>query len=233
MNHKVLFTAALISASFATSVIAENKPVGITPDLMSVTITHNGQPVEIKRNQDNANTVIDAFAKTSRPCPPFCIQPMKLADGVETLGEVEVIEYATKMEAGDKSIMLVDSRTPDWVSKGTIPGAVNVSWKELTPSQGATTEGITKVMTEQFNVKVAEGADDIAIDDAIANNTVSEVFDYSGAKTLVMFCNGMWCGQSPASIKTLLKYGYPAERIKWYRDGMQSWEILGFTTAKP
>lgn len=233
MNHKLLFTAALISASFATSAIAENKPVGITPDLMSVTITHNGQPVEIKRNQDNANTVIDAFAKTSRPCPPFCIQPMKLADGVETLGEVEVIEYATKMEAGDKSIMLVDSRTPDWVSKGTIPGAVNVSWKELTPSQGATTEGITKVMTEQFNVKVAEGADEIAIDDAIANNKVSEVFDYSGAKTLVMFCNGMWCGQSPASIKTLLKYGYPAERIKWYRDGMQSWEILGFTTAKP
>ena len=233
MNHKLLFTAALISAGFATSAIAENKPVGITPELMSVTITHNGQPVEIKRNQDNANTVIDAFAKTSRPCPPFCIQPMKLADGVETLGEVEVIEYATKMEAGDKSIMLVDSRTPDWVSKGTIPGAVNVSWKELTPSQGATTEGITKVMTEQFDVKVAEGADEIAIDDAIANNKVSEVFDYSGAKTLVMFCNGMWCGQSPASIKTLLKYGYPAERIKWYRDGMQSWEILGFTTAKP
>ena len=233
MNPKLYFTAALVSASIATSAFAENKPVGITPDLMSVTITHNGQPVEIKRNQDNANTVIDAFAKTSRPCPPFCIQPMKLADGVETLGEVEVIEYATKMEAGDKSIMLVDSRTPDWVSKGTIPGAVNVSWKELTPSQGATTEGITKVMTEQFNVKVAEGADDIAIDDAIANNTVSEVFDYSGAKTLVMFCNGMWCGQSPASIKTLLKYGYPAERIKWYRDGMQSWEILGFTTAKP
>ena len=35
---------------------------------------------------------------------------------------------------------------------------------------------------------------------------MSEVFDYGSAKTLVMFCNGMWCGQSPASIKTLLKY---------------------------
>ncbi len=233
MIRKTLLAATLISAGIATTAFAENKPVGITPDLMSVTITHNGQPVEIKRNQDNANTVIDAFAKTSRPCPPFCIQPMKLADGVETLGEVEVIDYAAKMEAGDKSIMLVDSRTPDWVAKGTIPGAVNVPWTELTPSRGATTEGITKVMTEQFDVKVAEGADEIAIDDAIANNKVSEVFDYSGAKTLVMFCNGMWCGQSPASIQTLLKYGYPAERIKWYRDGMQSWEILGFTTAKP
>lgn len=233
MNHQTLLAITLLSAGLVNTAVAENKPVGITPDMMSVSVTHNGQAVEIKRNQDNANTVIDAFAKTSRPCPPFCIQPIKLAEGVETLGEVEVIEYASKMEAGDSSIMLVDSRTPDWVSKGTIPGAVNVPWTELTPAKGATTEGITKVMTDQFSVKVADGADEIAIDEAIANNTVSEVFDYSGAKTLVMFCNGMWCGQSPASIKTLLKYGYPAERIKWYRDGMQSWEILGFTTAKP
>ena len=129
--------------------------------------------------------------------------------------------------------MLVDSRTPDWVAKGTIPGAVNVPWTLLTPSKGATTEVITNTMTEQFNVMTKEGVDFIEIDDAIANNRVSDVFDYSSAKTLVMFCNGMWCGQSPASIMTLLKYGYPAEKIKWYRDGMQSWEILGFNTAKP
>jgi len=233
MKKTLTLSATLIAACFSINAVAENKPVGITADLMSVTITHNGQPVEIVRNQDNGNKVIDAFAKTSRPCPPFCIQPMTLAPGVETLGELEVIDYAQKMEAGDSSIMLVDSRTPDWVAKGTIPGAVNIPWTDLVPAKGATTEGITNVMTEQFNVSVAEGADEIAIDEAIANNEVSSVFDYSGAKTLVMFCNGMWCGQSPASIKTLLKYGYPAENIKWYRDGMQSWEILGFTTAKP
>ena len=233
MKKTLTIAATILAASTSFSAVAENKPVGITADLMSVTITHNGAPVEITRNQDNSNKVIDAFAKTSRPCPPFCIQPMVLAPGVETLGELEVIDYAQKMEAGDASIMLVDSRTPDWVAKGTIPGAVNVPWTDLVPAKGATTEGITNVMTDQFNVAVADGADEIAIDEAIANNAVSDVFDYSGAKTLVMFCNGMWCGQSPASIKTLLKYGYPAEKIKWYRDGMQSWEILGFTTAKP
>ena len=132
---------------------------------------------------------------------------MSLAEGVETLGELELLDYAAQMEAGDKNIMLIDSRTPDWVAKGTIPSAVNVPWTQLVPAKGATTEGITGVMVDQFNVKVAEGADEIAIDDAIANNAVSEVFDYSNAKTLVLFCNGMWCGQSPASIKTLLKYG--------------------------
>ncbi len=228
-----IWLPALFAATLSTTIFAENKPVGITPDIMSVTVIHNGQPVEVMRNQDNKNIVIDAFAKTSRPCPPFCIQPMVLAEGVETLGEVEVLDYAAKMSAGDSNIMLVDSRTPDWVAKGTIPGAVNIPWTLLTPSKGATTEVITNTMTEQFNVQLADGVDFIEIDDAIANNRVSEVFDYNRAKTLVMFCNGMWCGQSPASITTLLKYGYPAEKIKWYRDGMQSWEILGFTTAKP
>jgi len=233
MKTPRILAASLLSVGLCSASFAENKPVGITPDLMSVTVTHNGQKVEISRNQDNANTVIDAFAKTSRPCPPFCIQPIVLAEGVETLGEVEVINYAAKMEAGDKSILLVDSRTPDWVAKGTIPGAVNIPWTDLVPAKGATTEGITKVMTDQFDVKVAEGADEITIDEAINNNAASDVFNYSDAKTLVMFCNGMWCGQSPAIIKTLLKYGYPAERIKWYRDGMQAWEILGLSTAKP
>ena len=227
-------TAMLAAALFGSTLVhAADKPVGITPDLMSIDVTHGDKTVTLKRNQDNNAAVIPAFARTSRPCPPFCIQPMVLAPGVETLGELEVIDYIQRMQGGDDSIILIDSRTPDWVERGTIPGAKNISWVELTPSKGATTEGIMKVMTEDFAVKLAGDADDIAVDEAIAGGDTSSVFDYSDAKTLVLFCNGMWCGQSPASIDTLLKFGYPAEKIKWYRDGMQSWEILGLTTVKP
>ena len=235
MKLTKILTALTIAAGLtltATSASAKGKPVGITPTLSSITVKHNGKDVKIERNQDNANTVIPAFAKTSRPCPPFCIQPMNLGKGIQTIGEVEVINYADKMSKGDSSIKLVDSRTPDWVAKGTIPGAVNVSWVELTPKKGATTEGIIKVMTGQFGVKLAEGKDDVDVDEAIANGDTSKVFDYSGAKTLVMFCNGMWCGQSPASIAALRKFGYPADKIKYYRGGMQDWEILGLSTAK-
>ena len=227
-----LLIAGTLSLSTATVSAKEGKPVGITPTLSSITVMHNGKPTEIKRNQDNANTVIPAFAKTSRACPPFCIQPMSLGEGIQTIGEIEVIDYADKMSKGDKSIILVDSRTPNWVEKGTIPGAVNVSWVELTPSKGATTEGIIKVMSEQFGVKVAEGKDAFDVDEAITDGDTSAIFDFSGAKTLVMFCNGMWCGQSPASIAALTKFGYPVEKIKYFRGGMQTWEILGLSTAK-
>lgn len=230
---KTMLALALLSGLSTVAVADEAKPVGITPDLMSVDVTHNGSIVQIIRNQDNKNTVIDAFAKTSRPCPPFCVQPMIIAPGVETLGELELISYIQKMEAGDDSIIVTDSRTPDWVERGTIPGAINVPWTLLAPAKGATTETIMGVMIDTLGVGLAEEADEIAIDEAIVNGTVSEVFDYSDAKTVVLFCNGMWCGQSPASIKSLLKYGYPADKIKWYRDGMQAWEMLGFNTVKP
>ncbi len=195
---------------------AENKPVGITPDMMKATVKHGGSDVVIERNQDNNATVDPAFAKTSRACPPFCIQPSTLAPGVETIGEVEIIDYAQRMSAGDDSIVLIDSRTPDWVSRGTIPSAINVPWTSLNPAKGATPIEIAEIMQKVFNVSESEG-----------------LFDFSKCKTAVMFCNGMWCGQSPNNIQNLLRFGYPAHKIKWYRGGMQDWSILGLSTAKP
>ena len=58
-------------------------------------------------------------------------------------------------------------------------------------------------------------------------------WDFSKAKTLVLFCNGIWCPQSSINIKTLVKLGYPADKIKWYRGGMQDWFSVGLTTVKP
>lgn len=210
-------TVSLVAASFAFSanVFAkdENKPVGITSDMMSVEVIHHGEKAKIMRNQDNKNTIKQDFSKTSRPCPPFCIQPAVLAPGVETIAELEVIDYLKKMAAGDDSILVIDSRTPDWTKKGTIPGSINIPWTKLNAAK-ADPISIGDIMYEQFDVR---GED--------------ENRDFSGAKTLVMFCNGMWCGQSPNNIKSLLKMGYPAEKIKWYRGGMQDWEVLGLSTV--
>ncbi len=203
----------VLAAMISVPVLADQ--VGITPDTVKVTVKHNGQDMDIMRNQNNDNTVNEAFAKTSRPCPPFCIQPSSLAPGVETIGEVEVIDYIKRMSDGDDSIIVIDSRTPDWVGRGTIPGAINLPWTKLNPAQGATPIDIAEVMQDTFGVTESAG-----------------LFNFSNAKTAVMFCNGMWCGQSPNNIMNLLKFGYPAHKIKWYRGGMQDWEILGLTTVK-
>jgi len=186
----------------------------ITRDLPSLDVMHNGKMVTIMRNQDPKNTINPVYAKTFRKCPPFCIQPSTLAPGVETIGEVEMLDCLAQMSAGDNTILVVDSRTPDWVKKGTIPGSVNIPWTSLSKGDGADPVSIREIMIDRFGVEYVDG-----------------LWDYTNAKTLVMFCNGIWCSQSPNNIMNLLKLGYPPHKIKWYRGGMQDWEILGLTTV--
>ena len=216
MKLKTLITTSIFALGlFAFSANSAEMKVKITSDLPSVTVNHNGKKVIIKRNQDGKNTVNPAFAKTSRNCPPFCINPMHLAPGVETIGELEMLDYLQKMAKGDDTILVIDSRTPDWVERGTIPGSINIPWTRLNPAKGATSLDIADIMTDTFGAR-----------------ELDDLWDYSKVKTLVMFCNGMWCGQSPNNIRNLLKFGYPADKLKWYRGGMQNWENLGLTTVK-
>ena len=214
MHTTKALLAATMAATLAVPVAADDLAVRITSGVGSVDVMHGGETITIMRNQDQKNTVNPAFAKTSRECPPFCIQPSKLAPGIETIGEAEVIEYAKAMSDGDETIVLIDSRTPDWVGRGTIPSAMNIPWTKLNPAKGADPISIAEIMEGVFNVGSNE-----------------ELMDFSNCKTAVMFCNGMWCGQSPNNIQNLLKFGYPAHKIKWYRGGMQDWEILGLTTV--
>ncbi|MFT5220566.1 MAG: rhodanese-related sulfurtransferase [Planctomycetota bacterium] len=207
-----IFSAAL----FLHTAIAQAAEVNITADLESVTVKHGDKEVKIMRNQNQKNTINPAFAKTSRKCPPFCIQPSKLSVGVETIAELEVLDYLKRVSEGDETILVIDSRTSAWVAKGTIPGSINIPWTSLNPAKGADPISIGEILEDQFNAQNLEG-----------------LWDFNGAKTLVMFCNGMWCGQSPNNIKNLLGFGYPADKLKWYRGGMQNWETLGLTTVKP
>ena len=207
------FSVAIFSLTLVSLSAIADKPVAISkadgPNSLEIGLSVSVGEHTIMRNQDNTATVNPAFAKTSRPCPPFCIQPKQLRPGIETIGEQEIINYAVMMSKGEKmpdgsEIMVIDSRTPDWVAKGTIPGAVNLPWTLLSERKGADPLSIAEIMTTKFGAQEQNG-----------------LFYFDSAKTLVLFCNGMWCGQSPNNIKSLLKYGYPADKIKWYRGGMQ------------
>jgi rhodanese-related sulfurtransferase len=212
--NKLLASTALL-ASVMLPGMSFALDVNITADMPTVEVIHNGQKVVIQRNQNQDNNVNPAFAKTSRKCPPFCIQPGELGPGVETIGELEMMGYLKRMSAGDKTVMVIDSRTPDWVAKGTIPGAVSIPWDKLNIGKSDPIT-VQEILEKQLGAKQQEG-----------------FWNFDNAKTLVMFCNGSWCGQSPTNIKGLLKIGYPAAKLKWYRGGMQDWELLGLTTVKP
>jgi rhodanese-related sulfurtransferase len=195
----------------------------IAPMIESVQVVHNGQPVTIQRGHDPQAHLPEFFQKTERGCPPFCVQPMVAVPGVDTIGELEMLEYLQRSAQGDQNILIVDSRTPDWVMRGTIPGSVNIPWNKINIDTAGTFETPAE----------AEGFKHILADEFGASQKEDGTWDFGSAKTLVLFCNGIWCPQSTANIKTLVGYGYPVQKLKWYRGGMQDWVSVGLTSVKP
>ena len=63
-NLTKLVLALLLISLFS---LANAEPVGITAELSSVEVMHNGKAVTISRNQDNKNTIAADYALTSRP----------------------------------------------------------------------------------------------------------------------------------------------------------------------
>lgn len=204
----------VLSLLAPTLLQASDLEVGITADRDRVEVLHQGEPIVIQREQDTFYTVTPDFSMTSRPCPPYCIQPMHAGPGLETLGELEFLDYLQRV-GHDDSVVVIDSRTPAEYARGTIPGAINVPWDRLHFSSGAAPAAVQDFLAEAG--VIFDG----------------DFHDFSQAKTLVLFCNGPWCGQSPTNLRTLVNLGYPADRLKWYRGGMQLWHLLGLTVIKP
>jgi rhodanese-related sulfurtransferase len=102
----------------------------------------------------------------------------------------------------DLEAVVVDSRTRDWFDGGTIPGAINIPY--------------TFIVDELAQLGCEPGFDG---------------WDCQDAKRAALFCNGVWCGQSPTAIRAMISAGYPADRIYYYRGGMQIWRMLGLTVT--
>ena len=200
----------VILASALTTAPALAQDVAITPDQPSISVDVDGTTLTYERNQDQEARIEDGFAKTSRACPPFCIHPMSAGEGVETVGELELIGFVEDHVA-EGTGYLIDSRIPDWHAKGTIPGAINIPFTTLSPVNAYRDE-ILK---------------------ALGGRQTGDAWDFADAADLLMFCNGPWCDQSPRAISYLLDVGYPAEKMRYYRGGMQNWLLLGLNVVTP
>ena len=208
---KTIYSALISLLLLQTAAIAqstENVVVGITTNMPTVDVIHRGIPITIKRVQDTSNKLIDDFSKTSRPCPPFCVNPMSAAEGVSTVGELDIIDFLNKDVANGDGL-LVDARMPNFYNSETIPGSINIPFVLFTSSA-----------RDILPLLGAIGTDDGG-------------WDFSGAKTLLLWCNGPWCAQSPRAIRALRAVNYPADKLLYYRGGMQLWKILGMTTIQP
>ena len=212
----IFFILTLCAVLFSGEIFAESddlasKPVYITPGVLEVILKDpdTNAKVVIKRNQDRQATIERAYNRVSRgkinPMHPF--KPYN----VETIGELEVIEYLKKISAGDSDIVVIDTRKKTWYSiNGHIPLSINIPAKKFRNEYSS-----LEYFEEIFGILIG-----------------GKMLDFTYAKTLVLYCNGIWCGKTPSVIKKLLSYGYPSEKLKYYRGGMQSWKSLGLPVIK-
>lgn len=227
--------AWLLAFLVCGTAMAEDMPVRITEDIPYVDLVDGDKTVRIQRIQDEENVIDGGFAKTSRKCPPFCIHPMSIAPGVQTIGEIELLEFLQNEVQGGTGLV-IDARTPSWYQKGTIPGSVNIPFTDFAEDPQSVT--VVELM-KRFGV--ASGPSKDSWKDKITAWAWSAglaspdgmMWDFSKAKKLVLWCNGPWCDQSPRAIKSLLALGYPADKIYYYRGGMQLWQIFGLTVVVP
>lgn len=206
MDLKKLLVPLLIALCTTAISSAKEYKVKITENLPYVDVDVLGEPVRIDRIQDTNHKLRNSYAKTSRPCPPFCVQAFEPIKGIETYGELELLDFLKK-DVSNNTGVLVDARLPKWYNEGTIPGAINLPFAILNPKTSK--EYLQKVLPI-LGVEKKEGK-----------------WDFSKAQKLVVFDNGPWDQQATRAIKHLLAIGYPKDKIKYYRGGMQYWQILG------
>ena len=209
---KKILIASSITAMISSSVFAAEEKTNYVPvskGVKSIDMNLNGEKFTIMRDQSKTGKISALYETTFRGTP----QPISLAEGLETLGEIEFIEYMKKAQT-DTNIAIIDSRKPGWYDRLRIPGAVNVPFTQFDEKDTA-----IEMMEDEMGVVQKEDG----------------TLDFSNAKTLALYCNGYWCGQTPGMVKnakfSLLSMGYPVEKIKYYRGGMQAWTSLGFTVV--
>lgn len=106
----------------------------------------------------------------------------------------------------DPAAVVLDSRVRPDYEGGAIPGAIHMPYTEAADRLGELG------CEPDFEGFICDG-DEIP--------------------RVALYCNGPWCGQSPAATRRMIKAGYPADKLYYYRGGMQVWRMLGLTVVVP
>ncbi|TXT36887.1 MAG: rhodanese domain-containing protein [Comamonadaceae bacterium] len=146
------------------------------------------------------------------PSGPLVIRRTKTACGVAKgfiqplvpqPGVTPVTELEVLHALNDPATMVIDTRDEDAPLESTIPNSYHIPFNELEDRLG----------------------------DLGCELRSKKQWDCSAAFKLVVFCYGPMCVQSPAGIASVVRMGFPVDKISYYRGGMTDWEALGLTTV--
>lgn len=184
------FLCLMAAMAFLPSVPALAQDSAITPDLPRFETNLSGLAVSITRSGPN--------------CPPACVEPLYIMDGVETVAELDVIEFLD-VTASNGTGLLVDTRAQTDFAKATLPGAVSVPAATVSPENPYR-------------------------GDLLAALGFSGQGGSATTYTLLVFDQNAASPEAAQAVRDLVQAGYPADKILYYRAGIDGWTALGLST---
>jgi len=172
----------------------------ISPTLISVELFYHDENIFIERLATN----------NLKRCPPFCIQPITIK-GVKTVGELEVLAFIENSKK-NKTQLLIDARSNRNYRESTIAGAINLPLMMV--------EDGSAYQEEVFNLLGAKKR---------SHTKIENSWYFKNAFSLLIFGESATTNEASMMIKKLLKLGYPASKIFYYRGGIVSWRAMGLT----
>ena len=197
----------ILAATIATIGLATTGSFAqIRETVSTIAFVFNGQQLQISQAAQMDTTAVAQHFKRPNDCRDVCIAPTLAAAGVATVTEQDVIGFV-QSEVARGAGLLLDSRTAQDRATGYIATSVNVPLELLEPDNPFLAD-----------ILIAMGA--------VRNGAT---MDFSAALPLIVFDDGPTSFDAPDLIQALRATGYPADKIRYYRGGMQVWTALGLS----
>lgn len=199
-------------AAIFAAALALQPSAGATQDTATLALASfifDGKRIEIGPNSPDAVKYASRFAALTASCDPNCVAPAYAAVGVETVIEPQVLEFLVDV-VGRNAGLLIDARMPADRALGYIPGSVSLPH-----------EALAEPNETQAQILKALGA-----------RSFEDIYNFADAQMLMVFDNGPSQNDSGVLIAHLLEVGYPPEKIRYYRGGMQVWSVLALTVQE-
>jgi rhodanese-related sulfurtransferase len=194
----------IVWASFVFGLLLANPAVPQQISAQPVAFTFNGQDLSVTRKFGATQTKAERFAVVQEDCTKLCLSPFKAAPDVETIGEAEVTDFLVNVIQSGNGLLL-DARLPDARMQGHLATSVNVPHQAVEEGNPYRNQILSALGAREF--------------DGILN--------FSDAMELIVFDAGPTDSRAVKLINNLLTAGYPPEKLRFYRGGMQVWASLG------
>jgi len=213
----ILFTLTLLTAMLAVNTVQAKG--------VSTRISASHDMPEFSANIVSTNAYL--------PCSSACAEQIKIDRRVHNVAELDVLKFMqTAIHSG--RAMIIDTRSPERHSQGTIPDSINIPY--TTFEKPLSEQSLVRAL-KQLGAKKRHHVNPLLrLVEKLGffqGNQKTDQWDFSQVKEVLLWCDNAHCKQSPRAINGLLKAGFPADKICYYRAGMQMWQTLGLKIIVP